>query len=73
MCNHVKTNNDRTIETVGLLNHVWLNLLADERLREEADLRHVSYMWDCYPYWYLWLKNRPGAYKLELQILNEDG
>jgi hypothetical protein len=42
----VKTNNDRTIETVGLLNHVWLNLLADERLREETDLRYLSHM--CY-------------------------
>ena len=62
----VKTNNDRTIEAVGLLNHVWLNLLADERLREEAELRYLSHMWDCYPYWYLWLKNRAGVYKLEL-------
>jgi hypothetical protein len=32
-------------------------LLADERLREEADLHYVSHMWDCYPYWYLWLKH----------------
>jgi len=63
----VQTSNDRTIETVGLLNHVWLNLLADGRLREEAELRYVSHMWDCSPYWYLWLKNRPGVYKLELQ------
>ena len=69
----VKANNDRTIETVGLLNHVWLNLLTDERLREEADLRYLSHMWDCYPYWYLWLKKRPGAYRLELKILNKDG
>ena len=48
-------------------------LLTDERPREEADLRYLSHMWDCYPYWYLWLKKRPGAYRLELKILNKDG
>jgi predicted nucleotidyltransferase len=41
----VKANNDRTIETVGLLNHAWLNLLADERLREEADLRYLIHIY----------------------------
>lgn len=58
---------DRTIETVGYINHIWLNLLADEHQRQAVALRYLSHLWDFCPGWYLWLKNRPGVYKMELQ------
>jgi len=62
---------DRTSQVIGLLNHFWLALLSDDRLREEAGLRYVSHMWDAHPYWYLWLAGCRGVYRLELSGAQE--
>ena len=56
---------------MGLLNHFWLALLSDDRLREGAGLRYVSHMWDTQPYWYLWLAGCRGVYRLELSGAQE--
>ncbi len=59
---------DKVVETIGLVNHVWLATLADEETKKQTGLNHVSHMWDQdRPYWYLWFNDCPGVYKMELQ------
>ncbi len=59
---------DKIVETIGLVNHVWLATLADEQAKKQIGLNHVSHMWDQdRPYWYLWFDGCPGVYKMELQ------
>ncbi len=58
---------DKIVETIGLVNHVWLATLADEQTKKQIGLNHVSHMWDQdRPYWYLWFDDCPGVYKMEL-------
>jgi hypothetical protein len=52
---------------VGLLNHFWLTIFSEEDFRNQAGLKYISHMWDRFPYWYLWVTERSGVYKLELQ------
>lgn len=60
--------NDKTAETVGLVNHLWLTVLSHAELKEQVQLNHVNHMWDDdRPYWYLWLNDCLGVYKMELQ------
>jgi hypothetical protein len=59
---------DKMVEAIGLVNHVWLSTLADEKAKKQVGLNHVSHMWDQHrPYWYLWFDDCPGVYKMELQ------
>jgi len=49
------------------MNHVWLAVLAGDTLRQSVGIRYVSHLWDDYPYWHLWFRDRGGVYRLELK------
>ena len=64
-----------SINTVeGYLNHFFINILSQADFKEQTGIRYLSTRWDNYPYWYLWLTEECGVYKLELvDVLEEAG
>lgn len=64
-----------SINTVeGYLNHFFINVLSQADFKEQMGIRYLSNRWDNYPYWYVWLTEACGVYKLELvDVLEEAG
>lgn len=50
----------------GYMNHFFTSVVSQEDVKERAGIRYLSSNWDDYPYWYLWLTETRGVYKLEL-------
>ncbi len=50
----------------GMMNQFWLVMLSDEKNKQGCGIRYLSHMWDKGPYWYIWLTECQGVYKLEL-------
>lgn len=64
-----------SIHTVeGYLNYFFISVLSQADLKEQVGIRYLSNRWDNYPYWYLWLTEQSGVYKLELiDVVEEKG
>ena len=62
-----------SIHTVeGYLNYFFINVLSEPDLKKQTGIRYLSNRWDTYPYWYVWLSEACGVYKLELVDVFED-
>jgi hypothetical protein len=66
--NMMNETNDKIVETVGLLNHVWSIIVSNAEFKKAVHLKYVNHMWDHdRPYWYLWYNDCAGVYKMQLQ------
>jgi hypothetical protein len=51
----------------GVMNHLWLTALSDEKLKQAIGLKYISHMWRASPYWYLWFDDSQGVYQVTLK------
>lgn len=46
---------------------MWQAVLNDQAIRSELGLKYISHMYDYCYYWYLWLEQMKGVYRVELE------
>lgn len=55
------------ISVEGIMNHLWLSVKSNPRINNLIGIKYISHRWGETPFWYLWLHDVAGVYKLELK------